>query len=135
MRNETFEIDDGAGYIGFREALDIIEAGVKTCGIETLPLDRCVNRVAAEDLTARTGNPDADVALKERRQLILVPREAPYSSIHLEHMLKLSNLGVSRYVGDRRGATVSRLGCEFVIGITEVTFMYQQVDAPRLDGG
>ena len=35
----------------------------------------------------------ADVTLKERRQLILVPREAPYSSIHLENMLKLSNLG------------------------------------------
>ncbi|NAT17788.1 aromatic acid decarboxylase [Pseudomonas syringae pv. actinidifoliorum] len=35
----------------------------------------------------------ADVTLKERRQLILVPREAPYSSIHLEHMLKLSNMG------------------------------------------
>lgn len=35
----------------------------------------------------------ADVTLKERRQLIIVPREAPYSSIHLEHMLKLSNLG------------------------------------------
>jgi flavin prenyltransferase len=37
----------------------------------------------------------ADVAIKERRQLIVVPREAPYSSIHLEHMLKLSNLGVT----------------------------------------
>ena len=36
----------------------------------------------------------ADVAIKERRQLILVPREAPFSSIHLENMLKLSNLGV-----------------------------------------
>ena len=35
----------------------------------------------------------ADVTLKERRQLILVPREAPYSSIHLENMLKLSRLG------------------------------------------
>ena len=34
----------------------------------------------------------ADVTLKERRQLILVPREAPYSSIHLENMLQLSNM-------------------------------------------
>lgn len=35
----------------------------------------------------------ADVALKERRTLILVPREAPFSAIHLEHMLRLAQLG------------------------------------------
>lgn len=37
----------------------------------------------------------ADVVIKERGQLILVPREMPLSSIHLEHMLNLSRLGVT----------------------------------------
>ena len=35
----------------------------------------------------------ADVVLKERKPLILIPREAPYSAIHLENMLKLTRLG------------------------------------------
>jgi 4-hydroxy-3-polyprenylbenzoate decarboxylase len=34
----------------------------------------------------------ADVMLKEQKKLILVPREAPFSTLHLENMLKLSRM-------------------------------------------
>ena len=44
----------------------------------------------SDNLLERT----ADVVLKERRPLILMPRETPLSPIHLENLLKLSRLGV-----------------------------------------
>ncbi|CAK0739330.1 Flavin prenyltransferase UbiX [Gammaproteobacteria bacterium] len=36
----------------------------------------------------------ADVCIKEGRRLVLVPRETPFSVIHLENMLRLARLGV-----------------------------------------
>lgn len=47
----------------------------------------------AHGITTNLIHRAASVSLKERRTLILVPRESPMSSIHLENLLKLSQAG------------------------------------------
>jgi len=60
----------------------------------------------------------ADVCLKERRKLVLVPRETPLSDIHLENMLRLSRAGAIILPASpgfySRGDTVERL-VDFVV--------------------
>ncbi|MFM7433173.1 MAG: UbiX family flavin prenyltransferase, partial [Gammaproteobacteria bacterium] len=46
---------------------------------------------ASENLLERA----ADVVIKERGNLVIVPRETPFSAIHLENMLKLARLDVT----------------------------------------
>ena len=57
------------------------------CTMSTLSSIACGN---SDNLINRA----ADVMIKENRRLILVPRETPFSAIHLENMLKLARLGV-----------------------------------------
>ncbi|MBZ4317852.1 UbiX family flavin prenyltransferase [Streptomyces huiliensis] len=59
---------------------------IAPCSMKTLA---AVRTGYSEGLVARV----ADVTLKERRRLVLVPRETPLSEVHLENMLSLCRMG------------------------------------------
>jgi len=65
VKTDYNEIDEGTGYIGFREAFDIIGANVRPVGDEALSLDLCVCRVAAADLVAMVSYHSVGVSLKD----------------------------------------------------------------------
>jgi 4-hydroxy-3-polyprenylbenzoate decarboxylase len=52
----------------------------------------CVGRLAV-GLSGNLIERCADVALKEGRPLLLVPRETPFNQLHLENLLRLSKAG------------------------------------------
>jgi flavin prenyltransferase len=83
----------------FVHALDAVEAAPASgsAGLDATIVVPCsmgtLARVAhgfSSNLVERA----ADVAIKEGRTLIVVPRETPLSEVHLENMLKLARMGV-----------------------------------------
>ncbi|MBI4550240.1 MAG: UbiX family flavin prenyltransferase [Candidatus Omnitrophica bacterium] len=89
------EVLDRVRYFHYKDLLAPISSGsFPTAGMIVMPcsmssLSQIANG-ASQNLLERA----ADVTLKEKRRLVLVPRETPFSAVHLENMLKLSRLGV-----------------------------------------
>ena len=65
METDSSEIDEGIGYVGYREAFDLISRNVRPVDIEELKLNSTVGRIAAADVVARISYPSADVSLKD----------------------------------------------------------------------
>ena len=74
-------------------AASIASGTFKTAGMVVVPCSmKTLAGIAhgySENLLLRA----ADVVIKERRKLVLVPREVPFSPIHLSNMLALAQLG------------------------------------------
>jgi 4-hydroxy-3-polyprenylbenzoate decarboxylase len=85
---ETFKIFDNNDFmVSFASGSSSFDTLiVAPCSMGTLA--RIASGIAS-DLISRT----ADVMLKERKHLILVTRETPLNSIHLENMLRVTNAG------------------------------------------
>ncbi len=96
MEKETREIDEGAGYIGYQQAFQLICSNVKAVGIEELPLASGVGRIAAADIVAALSYPSADVSLKDGYAVI----SSDVAGASARHPVRLKITG-SAYAGSR----------------------------------
>ena len=76
-------------------AAPIASGTIQTLGMAIVPCSMSTIAAIAHGLTDNLLRRAADVSLKERRPLVLVPRESPLNAIHLDNMASLARLGVT----------------------------------------
>lgn len=93
---EKFAGVSGVKYISPREADAPIASGsFPADGMAVIPCSMSSLGAMASGHGTNLIHRAADVTLKERRPLVLVPRESPLSAIHLENMLRLARAGAT----------------------------------------
>lgn len=85
----------GAVYSPDNQAARISSGSFVTDGMVVAPCSMHTLAVLANGLADSLPARAFDVAMKERRRCVIVPRETPLSTMHLRHLLALSELGVS----------------------------------------
>ena len=73
----------------------IASGSFPTLGMAVVPCSMATVAAIAHGLADNLLRRAADVCLKERRPLVLVPRETPLNAIHLDNMASLARLGVT----------------------------------------
>src|SRR5262245_27372218 len=81
-------------YLPTDQGAAISSGSFLTMGMAVVPCSMRTLGAVAHGLGDNLIHRAADVVLKERRTLLLAPRETPLSQIHLENLLKLARMGV-----------------------------------------
>jgi len=87
LANYAYEVDDLVA--------PLVSGSFKTDGMIIIPCSMKTLAGIAHGYSDNLILRSADVTLKERRKLILVPRETPLSAIHLRNMMELAGQGVA----------------------------------------
>ncbi len=82
-------------YFDYRDIGAQIGSGsTKTDGMIIIPCTAATLSGIAVGASRNLVERAADIMLKERRPLIVVPREAPFNEVHLKNMLDLARMGI-----------------------------------------